>query len=123
MKPLLIFGGACLLVFVIVAAISVYGFGQYERAWGRGGSFQVETWLSLVGAVIAMGSFGISSALLQRVHAQNASFVLGAACALVYISLCWVFNGISPPTGLYLAFFLLVAVSATAALAGHRHAG
>ena len=69
MKAITLFGAAFLLVFLIAAVVSVYGFGQYEQAWGRGGSVQVEAWLALIGALVAMGSFGISSALLRRVHA------------------------------------------------------
>jgi O-antigen/teichoic acid export membrane protein len=101
--------------------MSVYGLGQYEHAWGRGGSFQVEAWLGLVGALVAMGIFGISSAALQRAHDQGISFVLGGCCAVVCISLGWIASSFTSFSGPYLAFTLLVVVSALASLAGRRH--
>jgi hypothetical protein len=120
MTAILRFGTACLLVFLGAAATSVYGFRQYEHAWGQGGSLQVEAWLGLVGALVAMGSFGIFSTALHRAHTHKASFALGAFCAAVSISLYWVINDFAPFAGPYLAFLLLVVVSAVASLAGHR---
>ena len=123
MKPVLLFGAAALLVFVVAAAVSVYGFGQFEHAWGRGGSLQVESWLGLVAALVAMGAFGIGSAALHRVHSHASSFTLGATCALVYICLCWTMDAFATASGVYAAFLLLVVVSAAAALAGRKSAG
>jgi hypothetical protein len=125
MRPVFLFGAGCFLVFVAAAATLVYGLGQYEQVWGRGGSFGVETWLSLVGALVAMGSFGIASAALRRVHAPRGAFVLGALCAVVYILLYWLATDTAASTGhwaAYIAFFMLVAISALASLAGHRAA-
>jgi hypothetical protein len=122
MKSVLLFGAAALLIFLCAAAVSVYCLGQYEHAWGRGGSFQVEAWLGLVGALVAMGSFGISSAALRRTHDQRVSFVLGAVCAVVCICLCWIASSFTSFSGPYLAFALLVVLSALAALAGRRDA-
>jgi hypothetical protein len=123
MKPVSLFGAAPLLTYIAVAAVSVYGFGQYEPAWGYGGSLQVEAWLGVVGALIAMGSFGISSAVLRRVQTPMASFVLGATCAAVCILLYWLVNVFTPYASAYLAFLLLVAVSMLASLTGYRVAG
>ena len=123
MKSVTLFGAAALFVFITAAAVSVYGFEQYEHAWGRGGSFQVEVWVSLVGALIAMGSFGISSAALCRGHTHVASFVLGVACAIVYIALCWVISSFAPSAGAFTAFLLLIAVSSLASFAGYSYAG
>ena len=121
MKAVLLFGAASLLIFLGAAAVSVYGFGQFEHAWGRGGSFQVEAWLGLVGALVAMGSFGISSAAMRRVHADQVSFALGACCTAVYICLYWTVSSLSF-AGPYVAFALLVVVSVLASLAGRRYA-
>jgi len=123
MKAITLFGAAFLLVFLIAAVVSVYGFGQYEQAWGRGGSVQVEAWLALIGALVAMGSFGISSALLRRVHAPAAAFALGIVCAAGYIALCWAIDGFASTSGVYVAFLLLISLSAFAALGGFRAAG
>ncbi len=123
MKAVILFGAAFLLVFLTAAAVSVYGFGQYEQAWGRGGSLQVESWLALVGALVAMGSFGISSALLRRAHMPTASFLLGVVCSVAYIAFCWAIIGFASSSGVYVAFLLLVSLSAFAALGGLRVAG
>ena len=103
--------------------MSVYGFDQYEHAWGHGGSFQVEAWLALVGSIVAMGSFGISSAALRHAPKQATSLVLGLACAISYIALCWVINNYAPSSGIYVALVLLIAVSALASLVDRRLAG
>lgn len=122
MKAITLFGAAFLLVFLTAAAVSVYGFGQYEQAWGRGGSLQAEAWLALVGALVAMGSFGISSAVLHRTHAPAASFTLGAVCAVGYIALCWAIDCFASSGGVYVGFLLLISLSAFAALGGLRAA-
>ena len=123
MKAITLFGAAFLLVFLTAAVVSVYGLGQFEQAWGRGGSLQVEAWLGLVGALLAMGSFGISSALLRRAHTPAASFALGVVCAAAYIALCWANSGFASSSGVYVAFLLLISLSAFAALGGVRAAG
>jgi hypothetical protein len=123
MKSVALFGAATLFVFIAAAAVSVYGFDQFEHAWGRGGSLQVEAWLGLVGALIAMGAFAISSAAFRRAHTSGGSLVLGGVCAVVCIALCWVINGVASSAGPYIAFLLLVAVSALASFAGHRSTG
>jgi hypothetical protein len=119
-KTVLRFGAAVLFVFLAAAAVSIYRFDQYEPAWGRGGSLQVEAWLALVGALIAAGSFGISSAALRRAHAPIAAVVLGVACACVFVAACWFLNAPAAEAGVYTAFALLVGMPALAALAGLR---
>jgi hypothetical protein len=119
-KTVLRFGVAVLVVFLAAAAVSIYGFGQYEPAWGRGGSLQVEAWLALVGALVAAGSFGIGSAVLRRAHSPTAAVVLGVACAGVFVAACWFINDPAAAAGVYTAFALLVGVPVLAALAGLR---
>ena len=123
MKPVALFGSAVFAIFLAAASASTFGFGLYERAWGRGGSLGVEAWLALVGALVAMGAFGISSAALHRAHTQRAGLMLGAFCALAWIALCWVIDGLAPASGAYPAFLLLIVVPALASFAGERHAG
>ena len=122
-KRITFFGGGVLLVFLVAAAVSVYGFDAYERAWGRGGSFQVETWIALVGALIAMGAFGISSATLQRIQTHGAAFALGAVSASIYLAVCWALNFVAPGGGAYIALLLLVVISVLASFAGARIGG
>ena len=123
MKRITFFGGGVLLVFLIVAAISVYGFDAYESAWGRGGSFQVETWLALVGALVATGAFGISSATLHRIQTHGAAFALGVVSASVYLTLGWALSSLAPAGGAYIALLLLVSISVLASFAGARIGG
>jgi hypothetical protein len=111
MKEIGLFGAATLLVFIVAATVSIFGFDQYEHAWGRWGSFQVEAWISLVGTLVAMGSFGIGLALLRRVPTHGTSFSLGGICGVAYIFLCWIMSGAFPSAGPFTAFLLLIAVS------------
>jgi len=120
MKSVFLFGVASFIVFVAAAAVSVYSFDQYEHAWGRGGSLQVEAWLSLVGALIAMGAFGIGSTLAQRVHSREGGIALGAFCSILFIFICWIANVLAPSVGVYVALLLLIALSGVASLAGSR---
>jgi hypothetical protein len=39
---------------VLTGAGGIYGFDYYERAWGRGPSLQVYTWIASLGAVVAL---------------------------------------------------------------------
>jgi len=47
------------LTVVIVGAVSIYGFGQYDSAWGRGGSLQVYVWIATGTSVIACFGSGL----------------------------------------------------------------
>ena len=125
MKSIGLFGAAAFCVFVIACAVSVYGYGQFEHAWGRTGSFQVEVWLAIVGALIAMGSFGISSAALHRLHSLVGSFALGAVCSIAYIFLYWLITDVAPAisTNAFVPFLLLIAISFCASFAGQKYAG
>lgn len=123
MKSVAYFGCAVLFVFLVAEATSIYAFDEYDHAWGRMGSFQVEAWLALVGALIAMGSFGISSAALHRVHAHRPALLLGslAGVAYVVVYIC-IIDRVPPSAGAYVALLLLIAVSGLASLAGQRRA-
>jgi len=120
MKRITFFGGGIWLVFLIAIAVSIYGFGAYERAWGRGGSFQVEAWVAFVGALVAMGAFGISSAVLQRIQTHGAAFALGVVSASVFLVACWGLNSLAPAGSAYIALLLLVAIPVLASFAGAR---
>ena len=47
------------LTVIIVAAVSIYGFGQYELAWGRGASLQRYVWIATGVAVVSCFGAGI----------------------------------------------------------------
>jgi len=119
MKPIVMFGAASWCTFLLICSITVFAFGQYEHAWGRWGSFQVESWVSLLGALVAMGTFGIASAFLRRTHSQRSALGLGVGCSILFVAVCWLLNSIAFAGGAYLALALLVALSSLAAYAGH----
>jgi hypothetical protein len=118
MRPILVFGAASLCVFLLVCATTVFGFDQYDRAWGRWGSFQVEAWVSVVGALVATGAFGIASAFMHRTHYQGAVLALGVGCSALFVAIIWVSNSVELTSNAYLALSLLIGLSSVAAYAG-----
>jgi hypothetical protein len=120
MRPILVFGAASLSVFWLVCATTVFGLGQYDRAWDRWGSFQVEAWVSLVGALVATGAFGIASTFMHRTHYQGAALALGVGCSAIFVALCLVLNSTELTSNAYIAFALLIGLSCVAAYAGQR---
>jgi hypothetical protein len=118
MKPVLAFGIACWCTFLIVCAITVFGLDQFERAWGPWGSFGVEAWVSTLGALVAMGAFGIASAFLRRTHQRNTALLLGVACGGVFAAVCWMLDRNAFSGGVYTALAALIAVPCLAAYMG-----
>ena len=123
MQPPLLFGLGSWLAFVVASVLSIYVFDQFEHAWGRGGSLQVEIWLSLLGGFICMVAFGFSAAFTKRAHTKIAAFLLGVANGLIYIAICAAVSAYAPATGVVPALLLLVAVSGMASQIGPRYAG
>jgi hypothetical protein len=71
----------------VVMAVFVYGFDQYERAWGRGNSYQVVLWIIIAAGVVNAFGF-VFGANTFRVKAPRwKSFFLGAAFTLVFAGL------------------------------------
>jgi hypothetical protein len=89
LRPAVVFAASFLAVLLVLATVSVYVFGQYERAWGRGGSWQVLSWISLASAVLSF--FGALFALIiTRRRGRNLSLpraVLGGIFSSVGIVL------------------------------------
>lgn len=102
---------AFLLCMLVVAAVSVYGFDEYERAWGRGGSFQVLSWIAIAASV----GVGICAALGFRVGGESmrprlAGAAVGVAgSVLVVVSALitseWTGSALLPILGLCVAVF------------------
>jgi hypothetical protein len=84
---LALFAVGSLLVLVLASGFSVYGVGQFEHAWGKGGSFQVLVVLSLGAAFMLTTAFGFSAALCRRFPAKRICTLLGAACAALFLAL------------------------------------
>jgi hypothetical protein len=91
-KATVVFSGTLWILVVVAGAVSVYGFDQYERAWGRGGSFQVYTWIAFGMAALAAVCAGIGfsfGGLNRRVPGVPITVLvvlasLGATLGLLY---------------------------------------
>ena len=110
------------LLFVLVGAVGIFGFGQFERAWGAWGSFQVYLWFGFGVALFGTLPFGISASLLRRYPSFPRALALGFGCAALSCGLAWLL-----PNAWVLAigFALLACVApllcprSTAASSGH----
>jgi len=118
MRPVFAFGTAAWLTLLVFCTVSVYGFDVYEHAWGRGGSLQVEAWLSLLAALVATGAFGIGSAFMLRTHSRPTAWMLGALCSALFAAGCWWLDAMQIAGTAYSALVLLVAFGLLAARAG-----
>ena len=123
MQPPLLFGFGSWLVFIVASVVSIYAFDQFEHAWGRGGSLQVEIWVGLLGGFICMVVFGFSAAFAKRRHSKLTAFLLGAATGATYIAICGVVSAYAPASGVVSALLLLIAVSGIASQIAPRYAG
>ena len=123
MQPPLLFGLGSWLAFVVASVVSIYAFDQFEHAWGRGGSLQVEVWVGLLGGFICMVAFGFSAAFTKRAHTKHAAFLLGIAAGIVYIAICGAINVYAPATGVVPALLLLLAIAGIASQIAPRYAG
>jgi len=123
MQPPLLFGLGSWLAFAVASVVSIYAFDQFEHAWGRGGSLQVEIWVGLLGGFICMVAFGFSAAFTKRVHTKVAAFQLGIASGITYIAICGVVNAYVPAAGVVTALVLLLAVAGIASQIAPRYAG
>ena len=97
-------------VLVLASAVSVYGFGYYERVLSAGASFSVLVLTAGLAAFAAAVSFGITSASLGRFAGSILSFVLGLVVGLVAAVANWLLPG-----GVGLASFFAMIFLASAA--------
>jgi hypothetical protein len=120
MKPLArasLWAALSFLVAVLVAgAVGVYGFDAYERAWGRGPSLQVITWVAtpisvLVGVFAACG-FRLSKSELQRPRTIGVTVGMVTAVAVVLSEVLLPSNSELSGLPLTFALFLLAFVTA-----------
>lgn len=70
-------------------AVSIYGFDQYELAWGRGPSYQVVLWIITVAAVVVAVGFSLGTKRLSASLPWWKSFFLSAAFSLVFGALTY----------------------------------
>ena len=70
-------------------AVSVYGFDQYERAWGRGPSYQVVLWIITVAAFVVAVGFSLGAKQLSASLPWWKPFFLSAAYTLAFGALTY----------------------------------
>jgi len=80
----------------------------------------IEAWVTLLGALVAMGAFGIASAFMRRTHIRRTAAALGAGCSILLVAICWLLSSIEFAGSVYAAVVLLVAVSCLAAFVGEK---
>ena len=68
-------------------AVSIYGFDQYERAWGPGPSYQVVLWIILVAAIVVAVGFSIGAKQLTASVPWWKPLLFSAAFTLVFAAL------------------------------------
>ena len=81
------------LGFVVWAAgamaVSVYGLDQYERAWGRGPSYQVVLWIITAAAFVVAVGFSLGTKRMSATLPWWKPFFLSAAFTLVFGALTY----------------------------------
>jgi hypothetical protein len=103
------FATTVLLAALVWATFSVYGLGEFESAWGRGGSVQVLWLLSIAMSLAALVGSAIGASMAGRNRAVAKRLVLVAA--LVYLPLSygalWLLGAIGSPTPVVLVWLVL----------------
>lgn len=70
-------------------AVAVYGFDQYERAWGRGPSFQLGLWVIIVAAILVIIGFSLGTKRTKSPLPWWKSLSFSGAFALVFGALIY----------------------------------
>ena len=73
----------------IATAVAVYGFDHYERAWGRGPSYQVILWIISVAAIAVAVGFSLGSKQLTTPLPWWKPILLSSAFTLVFGALTY----------------------------------
>jgi hypothetical protein len=83
------FGAGSLFTFVVASAASVYLADHVERAWGRGGSFQVLCVLALVATFLLLIGFGVGAAIRRRFPLPKQAAMMGSVAAAMFMFVMW----------------------------------
>ncbi|MDH5613312.1 MAG: hypothetical protein OEY66_12750 [Gammaproteobacteria bacterium] len=73
------------ITVALVSAILVYGFDYYDKAYGKGISFQIYLWGTVLGVIITGVGFSIGVFLSDNISKYWVGFCIGGlfACAIV----------------------------------------
>ena len=103
LRPAVVFSAIYLAVLILLATGSVYMFGQYERAWGRGGSWQVLSWIAIGSTILAFFAALFTSTLVRR-RGRELSITRAALASiltiLMFLPLSYVAAPIAQTVGL-----------------------
>jgi hypothetical protein len=99
-----------------LGAVSIYGFGQYELAWGRGASLQVYIWIATGAAFVSCFGAGIGFRLGGSAPGTPGAVAAGLVALVLSVgALALVaYPDDLAPLSVGAAFFLLPAVVAYA---------
>jgi hypothetical protein len=70
---------------ILVAGFSVYALNIFERAWGRGGSFQVVVLLGLVFSVVGCIGYVLAAVNRRAFPSKRKALSLGASFAIALV--------------------------------------
>lgn len=70
-------------------AVAVYGFDHYERAWGRGPSYQVVLWIITIAAIVVAIGFSLGTKPFAEALPWWKPFLLSGAFTLVFGALTY----------------------------------
>jgi hypothetical protein len=91
------FAATVLVAAIVWATFSVYGLGDFESAWGRGGSVQVLWLLSIALSLAALVGSAIGARIAGRDRLVARRLILIAA--LVYLSLTYAVSWLAEEIG------------------------
>ena len=93
-KVALHFAGTVFVLLLLWSPFSVYVLGDYERAWGRGGSLQVLWWLSFGAFLLTLFSSGLGAkaAVPQRPVPTLTSVLAGLAFVVASAVVLWLLS-------------------------------
>ena len=88
------------LSFVTANAVAIYAFDYFERAWGRGPSLQVASWLAIELAVVALVGAIVGFRVGSKrgaVPGNLAALLLGILLTVLLGALSWVMSRLGLP--------------------------
>jgi len=96
------------VVLTVASAIAIYGFGYYEKMYGKGISFQISLWFVVIGSVVTGIGFGIGVAISGWVSKYWVGFFVGGVFALAVMGLSAISAEFTTTTGVR-QFMLFIA--------------
>jgi hypothetical protein len=121
----LCFSGSVLVTCLIWSGVAVYALDGYERAWGKGPTFQVLIWMSLAVSLVVLASSGLGGKLggMQRRAPLWVPLSLGVLFVVLNYALGWGIEAMGYSPNLVLAVVWVVVVPAALAFGVAKRLG